>query len=54
MRYKIKNMTYSPLRVVMDGKDVRLDARKYTFLDTIDDSILTLERKKLIKIRQIK
>ena len=52
--YRIKNMTYSPLRIIIDGSDVRLSSKKYTILNKISDDLILLEKKKLIKIRQIK
>jgi hypothetical protein len=52
--FKIKNLTYSPLRIIMDGKDVRLLPRNNTLLDKINDDILILEKKKLIKIMKAK
>jgi hypothetical protein len=52
--YKIKNMTFSPLRIVMNGEDVRLLPRNYTYLEKINSDIRQLERQKLIKIREVK
>jgi hypothetical protein len=54
MKYRIRNLTYSPLRVVIDGKDIRFNPRKYTILDKIDEGVLSLVKKGLIKIREIK
>ena len=52
--YIIKNLTFSPLRIIMDGSDVRLLPRKNTALLKINQDLINLERKKLIKIRETK
>ena len=52
--YRIKNMTFSPLRIIIDGSDVRLFPREYTILPKITQDLLNLEKQKLIKIRETK
>ena len=54
MKYKIKNLTYSPLRIILDGSDLRLTSRKNIILDKINNDILQLEKKKMIKVMRIK
>ena len=52
--YKIKNMTFSPLRILIDGVDTRFQPRNNTFIEKINEDVLQLEKQKLIKIREIK
>ena len=47
-------MTYSPIRMIIDNKDVRLMPRSYTILDKIDEGIALLVNKGLVKVREIK
>lgn len=53
MKYRIKNMTFSPLRIIMNGIDIRLTPRKNTFLEKINEDLLLLERQKLIRIKKM-
>ena len=52
MKYRIKNLTYSVLRVIINNKDVRLEPRKNSFIDEINEDVIKLEKKGLIKVKK--
>tara|TARA_Y100000310_G_C20634450_1_gene790428 strand:- start:876 stop:1040 length:165 start_codon:yes stop_codon:yes gene_type:complete len=54
MIFKIKNMTYSPLRVMVGNTEINFFARKYTFINEINEDLLKLEKKGFIRIRKVK
>jgi hypothetical protein len=59
MNYIIKNLTYSPLRLLIDGKEYLIPGRddlseNSVTVPKIDLDIRNLSVKGLIKIRQVK
>ena len=50
MKYKIKNMTFSPLRI----NDIRIIPKKIFIINEINQDLIMLEEKGLIKIKKIK
>ena len=52
--YRIKNLTFSVIRIIMNGIDVRLSPRKNTFLVEINNDLRQLEKQNLIRIKEIK
>jgi len=54
MQYRIKNLTFSTLRLLIDGVDIRLTPRKNTFLKSISLELIAMEKKGFVKIKQVK
>jgi hypothetical protein len=53
-KYRIKNLTYSVLRVMVGTTEIRLKPRKYTYSDVINHDLKKLEKEGFIKIRLVK
>lgn len=53
-KYRIKNLTYSVLRVMIGNTELRLRPRKYTYSDIINQDLKNLEKNGFIKIRPVK
>jgi hypothetical protein len=59
MSYNIKNLTYSPLRILAGGKEYHIpgrdaDKENFVIVESIDDDIRNLAIKGLIKVKQVK
>jgi len=54
MKYKIKNLTYSVLRILINNRDIRFEPRKYSYTNIINEDILRLEKKGFIKVKEVK
>jgi hypothetical protein len=51
--YKIKNLTYSPLRVMIGNTEITFRSRKYTYIKEKNIDLIRLEKRGLIKIRKV-
>ena len=51
---KIKNLTFSPIRIMIKNSEIRINPRGNIILENLNEDILKLERKGLIKIRNLR
>lgn len=54
MKYRIKNLTFSVLRVMIGTSELRLKPRKYTYSNVVNYDLKKLEKDGFIKIRPVK
>jgi len=50
--YKIKNMTYQPIRLVFDTYSVRLNKRTTVVVEELTDQIINLNLKGIIRAKK--
>ena len=54
MRWKTKNLTFQPIRLMIGNGQIRIPPRKTLIFDEYNDQMKEIERRGMIKIRQIK
>jgi hypothetical protein len=59
MRYEVKNLTFAPLRLIINGNNIIITEREDTtnnpiFLETLPDEVVRLSKLGMLKIRTIK
>jgi hypothetical protein len=53
MNYRIKNMTYQPVRLVINNKSERLLKRRSIVSNTLTDQMINLNKKGIIQVKEI-
>lgn len=54
MKYRCKNLTYQPIRLMIGISQIRVPPRKTIVFDEYNDQMKEIEGRGLIKVRQIK
>ena len=52
--YKVKNMTYQPVRLVFNTKSVRLAKRDTIIVDELSEQMINLNKKNIIRVKETK
>lgn len=51
---KIKNLTFSTIRVMIKNSEIRINPRESVIIDSLNEDILGLEKKGLLKVRNLR
>jgi len=54
MSYKVKNLTFQPVRLISGANEIRIPQRGTAILEEYTDQMKNIEKRGLIKIREIK
>jgi hypothetical protein len=51
--YRVKNMTYQPLRLIFNNKFTRLDKRSSILVEELTNQIVNLYKKNFIQVKKV-
>lgn len=51
---KIKNLTFSPLRIMVKNIEKRIDPREFIIVEELNEGIIKLVKKGLLKVQEYK